>query len=66
MTLGDLLLSFPPFIFSAASVALAFTLAGRGPGLFALLLATLLGNFFFVEPAFVFSMDWQVFKAVFT
>lgn len=62
VTLGALLLSFPPLIFLAASVALAFTLAGRGPGLFALVLASLLSDFFFVEPAFVFSMDRQVFR----
>ena len=62
VALGDYLLSITPFIFLAAAVALAFTLSGRGPGLFALLLATLLSDFFFVEPAFVFSLDWQVFR----
>ena len=62
VALGDLLFSFPPFIFFAAAVAAALTLWGRGPGLFALLLATLLSDFFFVEPAFVLSLDWQVFR----
>ena len=62
VTLGDLLFSSPPFIFFGAAVALAFTLAGRGPGLFALLVATMLSDFFFVEPAFVFSLDRQVFR----
>jgi hypothetical protein len=62
VTLVDVMFSFPPFIFFAAAVAVAFTLAGRGPGLLALLLATTLSDFFFVEPTFVFSMDWQVFR----
>ena len=62
VALGNLLFSFPPFIFFAAAVALAFALVGRGPGLVALLAATLLSDFFFVEPAFTFSMDWQVFR----
>lgn len=62
VTLFDVMFSFPPFIFFAAAVAVAFTLAGRGPGLLALLLATTLSDFFFVEPTFVFSMDWQVFR----
>ena len=62
VALCDLLFTFPPFIFFAAAVALAFTLWGRGPGLLALLLATVLSDFFFVGPAFVFSIDWQVFR----
>lgn len=39
----------------------ACTLAGPGPGLFALLPATLLSDFFFVEPTLVLSLDRQVF-----
>lgn len=62
VTLFDVMLSSPPFIFFAAAVAVAFTLAGRGPGLLALLLATTLSDFFFVEPTFVFSLDGQVFR----
>ena len=62
VALGDLLFTFPPFIFFAAAVALAFTLWGWGSGLLALLLATLLSDFFFVGPAFIFSMDWRVFR----
>lgn len=62
VTLVDFLFSYPPFIFFAAAVAAAFTLAGRGPGLLALLLATTLSDFFFVEPTFVFSMDREVFR----
>ena len=62
VTLGNLLFSFPPFIFFGAAVAFTFTLAGRAPGLFALVLATLLSDFFFVKPTFVFSLDWQVLR----
>lgn len=62
VTVFDLLFSFPPFILFAAAVAAAFTLAGSGPGVFALLLATVLSDFFFVEPTFAFSLDWQVFR----
>ena len=62
VALGGRLLSFPPFIFFAAALAAALTLCGRGPGLFALLAATLLSDFFFVEPAFVFSTERQVFR----
>jgi hypothetical protein len=62
VTLGNLLFSFPPLIFFGAAVAFTFTFGGRAPGLFALVLATLLSDFFFVKPTFVFSMDWQVFR----
>ena len=62
VTLGNLLFSFPPLIFFAAAVATTLTLGGRTPGLFALVLATLLSDFFFIKPAFVFSLDWQVFR----
>lgn len=58
---GDLLFAFPPLIFFAAAVAVTLTLAGAAPGLFALVLATLLSDFFFVRPRFVLSLDWQVF-----
>jgi K+-sensing histidine kinase KdpD len=60
--LGNLLFSFPPLIFFGAAVAFTFTLVGRAPGLFACVLATLLSDFFFVKPTFVFSLDWQVFR----
>ena len=60
--LGDLLLMFPPLILFAAAVAATFILAGPRPGLFALALATLLSDFFFVRPTLVFSLDWQVFR----
>ena len=59
---GDLLFAFPPLIFFAASTAATLTLAGAAPGLFALVMATLLSDFFFVRPRFVFSLDWQVFR----
>jgi len=62
VTLGNLLFSFPPLIFFAAAVAATLTLAGPAPGFFALLLATLLSDFFFVQPTFVFSLDRQVFR----
>jgi K+-sensing histidine kinase KdpD len=62
VAVGDLLLQFPPLIFFAAAVAVALTLAGAAPGLFALVLATLLSDFFFVRPRFAFSLDWQVFR----
>lgn len=62
VTLGNLLFSFPPLIFFGAAVALTFTFGGRAPGLFAFVLATLLSDFFFVKPTFVFSLDWQVFR----
>jgi len=62
VTLSNLLFSFPPLIFFGAAVAFSFTLAGRAPGFFALVLATLLSDFFFVKPTFVFSLDRQVFK----
>jgi hypothetical protein len=59
---GDFLFGFPPLIFFAAAVAVTLTLAGAAPGLFALVMATLLSDFFFVRPRFVFSLDWQVFR----
>lgn len=62
VTLGNLLFSFPPLIFFGAAVAFSFTLGGRAPGFFALVLATLLSDFFFVKPTLLFSLDWQVFK----
>ncbi|HEY0100771.1 MAG TPA: hypothetical protein VGB76_17630 [Pyrinomonadaceae bacterium] len=62
VTLGNLLFSFPPLIFFGAAVAFTFTVVGRAPGLFAFVLATLLSDFFFVKPTFVFSLDWQVFR----
>ena len=62
VTLGNLLFSFPPFIFFGAAVAFTFTVGGRAPGLFAFVLATLLSDFFFVKPTFVFSLDWRVFR----
>ena len=34
----------------------------RGPVFFAALLATLPSDFFFLEPAFAFTPDWQVFR----
>lgn len=62
VAVGNLLFSFPPLIFFAAAVAVTLTLAGTAPGLSALVLATLLSDFFFVRPRFVFSLDWQVFR----
>ena len=59
---GDLLFAFPPLIFFAAAVAFTLTLAGAAPGLFALVMATLLSDFFFIRPRFVFSLDGQVFR----
>lgn len=66
VTVGDLLFPFPPLILFAAAVAVTLTLAGIAPGLFALVLGTLLSDFFFVRPRFVFSLDWQVFRLSFT
>ena len=62
VTLGQLLFSFPPLIFFAAAVAVTPTLAGRASDFLALILAALLSDFFFVQPAFVFSLHWQVSK----
>lgn len=62
VTLGNLLFSFSPLIFFGAAVAFTFTFAGRAPGLIAFILATLLSDFLFVNPTFVFSLDWQVFR----
>jgi hypothetical protein len=62
VALGNLLFTFPPLIFFGAAVVYSFTFGGRAPGLFACVLATLLSDFFFVKPTFVFSLDWQVFK----
>lgn len=62
VAVGDLLFSLPPLIFFAAAVATALRLAGAAPGLCALVLATLLSDFFFVRPRLVFSLDWQVFR----
>ena len=62
VTLGNLLFSFPPLIFFGAAVVFSFTFGGYGTGLFALVLATLLSDFFFVKPTFVFSLDRQVFR----
>lgn len=62
VTLGNLLLTFPPLIFFGAAVAFSFTFGGRAPGFFAFVLATLLSDFFFVKPTFLFSLDWQVFR----
>ena len=58
---GNLILTFPPLILFAAAVAVTLTLAGAAPGLFALVLATLLSDFFFVRPSFVFSLNREVF-----
>ena len=62
VTVGNLLFSFPPLIFFGAAVAVTFTFGGRAPGLLALVLATLLSDFFFVKPTFLFSLDRQVFR----
>ena len=62
VAVGNLILTFPPLILFAAAVAITFTLAGAAPGIFALVLATLLSDFFFVRPRFVFSLDSQVFR----
>lgn len=62
VALGYLLFSFPPLIFFGAAVTFTFTFSGRTPGLFAFVLATLLSDFFFVKPTFIFSLDWQVFR----
>lgn len=62
VTLGNLLFTFPPLIFFGAAVAFSFTLGGRAAGLFACVLATLMSDFFFVKPTFIFSLDWQVFR----
>jgi hypothetical protein len=62
VTLGHLLFSFPPLIFFGAAVTFSFTFGGRAPGVFAFVLATLMSDFFFVKPTFVFSLDWQVFR----
>lgn len=62
VTLGHLLFSFPPLIFFGAAVVISFTFGGYRTGLFTLVLATLLSDFFFVKPTFVFSLDWQVFR----
>jgi hypothetical protein len=62
VAVGNLILTFPPLILFAAAVAVTPTLAGAAPGLFALVLATLLSDFFFVRPSFVFSLDREVFR----
>lgn len=62
VAVGNLILTSPPLILFAAAVAATLTLAGAAPGLFALVLATLLSDFFFVRPSFVFSLDWEVFR----
>jgi len=62
VTLGNLLFAFPPLILFGAAVVISFTFGGYGAGLFACVLATLLSDFFFVKPTFVFSLDWQVFR----
>lgn len=59
---GNSILAFPPLIFFAAAVAVTFTRTGAAPGVFALVLATLLSDFFFVRPRFVFSLDSHVFR----
>jgi K+-sensing histidine kinase KdpD len=61
-TLGNLLFTLTPLIFFGAAVAFSFTFGGRTPGLLACVLSTLLSDFFFVKPTFVFSLDWQVFN----
>lgn len=54
---GELAFSHPPLILLAAAVAVASSAFGLGPGLFALAVATLAGDLFFVHPKNVFSFD---------
>jgi K+-sensing histidine kinase KdpD len=54
---GELAFSRPPLILLAAAVAVASSVFGLGPGLFALAVATLAGDLFFVHPKNVLSFD---------
>lgn len=62
MALCNLLFSFPPLIFFGAALAFSFTFGRHAPRFFALILATLLSDFFFVKPTFLCSPDGQVFR----
>jgi K+-sensing histidine kinase KdpD len=60
--LWNSLLSFPPFIFFALAVMAAVVYSGYRSGLVALVLSTLLSDFFFIHPTYEFSIDGSVLK----
>ena len=53
----ELTFSHPPLVLLAAAVAVASSAFGLGPGLFALAVATLASDLFFVHPKNEFSFD---------
>lgn len=51
---------FPPFLFLAAAMCIDAVGWGMGPGICALILATIASDFFFIEPTLAFSLNRQV------
>jgi K+-sensing histidine kinase KdpD len=60
--IGKALFSLPPLLFFSLSLMLTVTYSGFRPALFALMLATILSDFFFIHPAYEFSMNGHVFR----
>jgi K+-sensing histidine kinase KdpD len=54
---SELVFGTARFFIVASSIALSVVLFGLGAGLFALLWAILLSDFFLIPPAFAFNMD---------
>lgn len=55
VTLVEWALGFPPLIFLIAPIALTFICAGPGPGVVALAVAAVAGDYLFVEPVRQFT-----------
>ena len=51
---------FPPFLLLAGAVCTSAVFVGIGPGIGALILATIASDFFFIEPTFTFSLNRDV------
>jgi hypothetical protein len=51
-------ISFPKFSCFAAAVAWSFARLGKGPGLCALLSATLATDYWVIEPIYSISLNW--------
>ena len=65
VALVTLILSFPPFVVFVAPVALTWLAAGRGPALFALILAALASDFLFIAPVYQLTLDSGTWRLAF-
>jgi hypothetical protein len=54
----ELSISFPKFSCFAAAVSWSFARLGKGPGLCALLSATLATDYWVIEPIYSISLNW--------